>query len=181
MKKLLMVIPLVLLLCFTFSCQDKEAMAELEEFRAQAAVEEENEALVKRLFEESNQRNLEIWTEVCAPNFAFYQPSGSTNPISREELQEGVKNIYNVSFPDLTMSIEDIIAKQDKVIVRFNSTGTHKGEWAGIPATGKKGETSHIAIYRIQDGKIIEVRQEDDWLGTVLQLGMELKPKEVEK
>jgi hypothetical protein len=42
MKKLLMVIPLVFLLCFTFGCQDKEAMAELEEFKSQTALEEQN-------------------------------------------------------------------------------------------------------------------------------------------
>ena len=51
MKKLLMIIPLVILLCFTFGCQDKEAMAELEKFKAQAEVEEQNKVLVKRMYE----------------------------------------------------------------------------------------------------------------------------------
>jgi len=54
MKNLLMVIPLVFLLCFTFACQDKEAMAEFEAMKAQAAVEEQNIELIKGLLEELN-------------------------------------------------------------------------------------------------------------------------------
>ena len=49
MKKLCMISPLALILCFMVSCQDKEAMAELEEFKAQAEVEEQNKALVNRM------------------------------------------------------------------------------------------------------------------------------------
>ena len=58
MKKLLLVIPLVILLCFTFGCQNKEAMAELEEFKAQAEVEEQNKALVQKLIEEADKRTI---------------------------------------------------------------------------------------------------------------------------
>ena len=67
-----MVIPLVLLLCLTFACQDKEAIAELEAMKAQAAVEEQNKELVKGLLEELNNGNAEIWKELCAPEFEYY-------------------------------------------------------------------------------------------------------------
>lgn len=99
MKKLFMILPLALILCLTFGCQDKEAMAE---------VEEQNIAIVKRVYDEMNKGNMEIWKEVGAPEFAYYNPSRSTNPDSREELAEGLQNIYN-ALPDLTFSIEDII------------------------------------------------------------------------
>ncbi|MDH5743004.1 MAG: hypothetical protein OEZ52_05645, partial [Candidatus Aminicenantes bacterium] len=68
MKKLLMVSPFVILLCFTFGCQDKEAMAELKEFRAQAEVEEQNKELIRNLFKEWNNRNIDILNELYAPN-----------------------------------------------------------------------------------------------------------------
>ena len=56
MKKLLMILPLALIFCFMAGCQDQEAMAELEELRAQAHLEEQNKALVKSYIEEHNKR-----------------------------------------------------------------------------------------------------------------------------
>ncbi len=79
------------------------------------------------------------------------------------------------------MRIDKLFADGDTVIVWFIITGTHRGEWGGIAATGNKVEISHVEIYRIENGKIVEMRQEGDYLGLMQQLGMELKPKEVTK
>jgi len=180
MKKLLMFLPVVLLLCFVYSCQDKEAMAELEEFRVQAEVEEQNTALVKGFFEELNKGNTEFYQESFAPEYGWYFPSNNPKPLSREEEQEFIKALLD-TFPDINWSIEELIAKGDKVIVRFIARGTHEGEWQGIPATGNKIEGSGIWIARIENGKIVEARQDYDMLGDMMQLGMELKLKEEEK
>jgi len=59
--------------------------------------------------------------------------------------------------------------------------GTHQGEFQGIPATGNKVEISGIIISRIENGKIVEEREDWDLLGFMQQLGLELKPKEVKK
>ena len=67
MKKLLIVLPLALILCFMFGCQDKEAMGELEEFKTQGEVEEQNKGLVKSYIEEFNQGNRTLFQELCAP------------------------------------------------------------------------------------------------------------------
>ena len=74
--------------------------------------------------------------------------------------------------------MEELFASDDKVIFRFIQRGTHEGEYRGIPATGKKYESSGILITRIVNGKIVEQREEFDLLGMMMQLGMELKPKE---
>ena len=66
----------------------------------------------------------------------------------------------------------------DRVIARFVITGTHEGDLPGFPATGNKFEYSAIVFARIENGKIIEEKIEFDELGFMLQLGMELKPKE---
>jgi steroid delta-isomerase-like uncharacterized protein len=172
MKKRLMDIPLVILLCFTFGCPYKEAKTR--------AVEEQNKALIKRYIEGMNIRNADIIMEVYASNSFTYFPSGSTTPTSQEESIEMTKIYFN-AFPDLTHSIEELITSGDKVIVRFTARGTHKGEFYGIPATGNMIELSGIAIFRIEDGKVVEERAEADMLGFMQQLGMELKPKEAEK
>jgi len=180
MKKLLMVIPLVFLLCFTFGCQDKEAMAELEEFRAQAEVEEQNKALVKRMYEAWEKGDFEAYKEVVAPEYVWYLPSISTEPKSREETIEFGKMI-RIAFPGFSYSIEELFAVEDRVISRFILRGTHEGEFQGIPATGNKIESSGVMISRIENGKIVEDKEEIDQLGMMMQLGMELKPKEEKK
>jgi len=176
MKKYLCVVPLVILFCFTIACKDKAAMAELEKFRAQAAVEEQNLALVKRLTEELNKGNAEIVKELYAPDVKSYSPSGSTAPASQNDNYELTKAYFN-AFPDLNQTIEEIVAAGDKVTVRFIARGTHKGDFQGIPATGSRMELSGIVIFHIKDGKIVEERQDVDSLGFMIQLGMELTPK----
>jgi steroid delta-isomerase-like uncharacterized protein len=180
MKKLLMILPMTLILCFMVGCQDKEAMAELEEFKAQATVEEANIALVKHLIEELNKGNPEIIEEVYAPDVVFYSPSSSPKPLSRDELIEFAKTNFK-AVPDLNYGVEEIFSSGDKVIVRFIITGTHEGEFQGIPATGNQVKLSSIIIYSLKDEKIVEEREDADWLGLMQQLGMELKPKEGEK
>ncbi len=180
MKKLLMIIPLVILLCFTFGCQNKEAMAELEEFKAQAEVEEQNKELIKRMYEVINKGDIEAYAEMLAPEYVWYMPSRSTKPISREGTIEFVREARN-AFLDCHWSLEDVIAEGDIVLSRFIFRGTHIGEFQGIPATGNKVEMSGFMMTRIENGKCVEDKEEADTLGMMMQLGMELKPKEGEK
>ena len=180
MKKFLSIIPLVILLCFTFGCQDKEAMAELEEFKAQAEIEEQNIELMRKSFEEWNKGNSEFFMEATTSDYVYYSPSGNPNPICREDAVESVKMFWK-GFPDISFSIEEIIAKGDKITTRFVARGTHEGEFMGIPATGNKIELSTIIITRIENGKFVEEWEEMDRLGLMMQLGMDLKPKEGEK
>jgi len=181
MKKILMIIPLVILLCFTFGCQKQgEEVAELEEFKAQAAVEARNMELVKGCIEELNKGNSEVFADLLAPDYKFYSPSTNPKPLSREQILEQLKMIFQV-FPDANYNIKGLFASGDRVIVWNVFTGTHEGEFMGIPATGKKIETSSILIYRFDNGMIVEEREEFDRLGFMMQLGMKPKPKEAEK
>ncbi len=179
MKKLFMILPFSLILCFMVGCQDKEAMAELEEFRAQAALVEQNKELIRNYLQELDKGNAEILKEVYVTDSAYYFPSGITEPLSLEQEIEQFKMFHN-AIPDLVHNIEEIISVGDKVIVRFNARGTNTGdiEEMGIPATGKTVEVSSIAIWRIENGKVVEEWQEADMLGFMQQFGFELKPKE---
>jgi predicted ester cyclase len=162
-------------------CQDKEAMAELEEFRAQAAVEEQNKELVRGWFEAIDKGDWDFIREKAAPEYAEYLPSGVTEPMPLEQGIEQTK-MFIKGIPDILHDIQEIIAVRDKVIVRFIGRGTHSGdiEEMGISATGNKIEVSSICIFRIEKGKVVEIRQDADMLGLMQQFGFELKPKEGE-
>jgi hypothetical protein len=118
-------------------CQDKEAMAELEAMKAQAEIEEQNKALIRNGIEEMNKKNYEILRDIYAPSAKIYLPSNSSEPISIEQSIQMVKS-FHTAFPDFCSSIEELIAVDDKVIVRVIDGGTHEGEILGIPATRKK-------------------------------------------
>jgi steroid delta-isomerase-like uncharacterized protein len=180
MKNLILVVSLVILLCFAFACQNKAEKAELERFRAQAKLEEQNKDIASREWEAWSKGDFEAFKEVVAPEFVWYMPSSSAKSLSREETIEFGKRMHN-GYPDVTFSIEEMFAVGDRVIVRYIMRGTNQGEFEGIPATGKKIEIGGIMIHRIKNGKTVEDREEADMFGLMQQLGMELKPKEVKK
>jgi steroid delta-isomerase-like uncharacterized protein len=180
MKKPLCVIPLVLLLCFTISCQDKAEKADLEKFRAQAKLEEQNKEIVKRFFEELNKGNIEIMSELYAPEYRWYYSSITPKPMTREETIEFFR-MFLKAFPDTNWTIQELFPIGDRVIAWMVVRGTHEGEFQGLLATGNKVEFSSFDMFRIQNGKIVEEREETDMLGLYQKLGMELKPKEAEK
>jgi steroid delta-isomerase-like uncharacterized protein len=155
-------------------------MAELEEMKAQAEIEEQNKEIVKRLGEEINKGNVEIFKELCAPEFAYYSASISPEPMSLDEIIEAFQMEFK-GFTDYKCKTHELIAKGDKVIARVTCAGTHEGEYYGIPASGNKIEFGVIDIFHIKEGKIVEIREEIDSLGLMRKLGMELKPKEGEK
>ncbi|TET73418.1 MAG: ester cyclase [Candidatus Aminicenantes bacterium] len=167
LTQLFLVISLCFLLCFSISCQNQEAMAELEAMKAQVEVEEQNKALVNRMYEAFSTGDFEAYKEMVAPEYVWYFPSRSTKPVSREETIEFVKMLRN-AFPDIAYSIEELIAVEDRVISRFIVRGTHEGEYQGIPATGNKIEVSGIVMTRIENGKIVEDKEELDALGLMM-------------
>jgi len=175
MKKLYMILSLALILCFMVGCQDKEAMAELEEFKAQAEVEEQNKELAQKMFEAWGKGDIETFKEFLAPDYVYYYPSGNSKPKFLEELT-GIAKMYWNGFPDMSFSMEEIFAVGDRVIFRFIQRGTHTGDFMGIPATGNNFESSGILISHIENGKVVEEREDFDMLGMMQQLGMELKP-----
>jgi steroid delta-isomerase-like uncharacterized protein len=175
MKKLLCIVPLILLFCFTIACQDKAAMAELEKYKAQAKLEEQNTALFHKVVEEWNKRNSEYFKDVYAPDYVYFSPSGTSKSMSREDVIEMMKMLWT-AFPDCIWSINELVATGEMVMSRSTFKGTHKEAYQGIPPTGNKIELFLMNMSRIRNGKIIEEREELDGLSLMQQLGMELKP-----
>jgi len=162
-------------------CQDKEAMTELEEFKAQAEVEEQNKELIRRLLKGLADKNIGIMDELFAEEFIGYYASSTGYGL--EEFKDGTELAYS-SLSDMVHIIDDLIAEDDKVGARFTLRGKYTGEFMGIPPTGGQIEYHSILLYRIADGKIQEAwANYDSLFGMIFQLGMgmELKPKEGEK
>lgn len=178
MKRSLVFLPLFIVISFTPGCQDQQALADLENLNARAAVEELNAALITKLVDELNNRNENIYRELCSPEYLWHFPANNPDPLSRDQEMEFVKLIWK-GFPDIKWSIEEIIAADEKVVIRFLAQGTHEGEYLGMPPTGNAMEASGIIIYRIADGKITESREDADIVGMMEDLGMELAPAAV--
>ena len=93
--------------------------------------------------------------EVVAPDVLFHAPvpTGATGA-------EALKQVWRVllpAFPDLHVAVEDVIAEGDKVVARNTVTGTHQGEYRGLPPTGKSISYNEIFIFRFAGGRIAEI------------------------
>ncbi len=138
---------------------------------------EENKALTRRLIEEAfNKRNLGMIDEFASPNAVDHAAPPGTPPGP-----EGFKQMPGMflnAFPDLNITIEDMIAEGDKVVGRFAFRGTHRGEFMGIAPTGKQVNVTGIEINRIVDGKFVEHWENFDELGMMQQLGVVPPPEQ---
>ena len=128
---------------------------------------EENKAIMRRYYEAANKHNVDLVVEFVAPDFVDY-----SNKIEGQESLREFGNILEKGFPDLHWTIEDIVAEGDKVWVRTTMTGTHKGEYRGVPPTGEKVTIKAVDIWRIVNGKIVEAWAVDDLLDFYKKLGI---------
>jgi predicted ester cyclase len=75
------------------------------------------------------------------------------------------------AFPDLSARTEQVVAEGDRVAIHIWLRGTHLGDLAGIPATGKAVEFQLISIERVKEGRIIQHNSEAGWMHVLMQLG----------
>jgi steroid delta-isomerase-like uncharacterized protein len=128
----------------------------------------------RRLLEQSfNEGNFELIDQLVAPEALNHDPA---LPAQLRDLRgaEGVKRIvtmYRTAFPDVQMTVDDALAADDKVVLRWHGEGTHRGELAGLAPTGAHGSVTGISIDRWEDGKIVETWTEWDNMGLARQLG----------
>ena len=131
---------------------------------------EENKAVLRRNEEAFNKGDLAIADETIAPDYIYHGSSG-------QEFKglEGFKQIitmFRTAFPDLHVTVEDMVAEGDKVAHRLILRGTQKGDLMGIAPTGKQVTVSAITISRFADGKEVEAWSNLDQLGMMQQLGV---------
>lgn len=93
----------------------------------------------------------------------------------RENLRQ-LAQLWRAAFPDLKVTIDDVVAEGDLVAVAWTGGGTHLGDLFGIPPTGKHAVMSGIEFNRMQDGRIVERWGNNDQLGLFVQLGLAPAP-----
>lgn len=133
----------------------------------------ENKAVARRYLEEAlNKGNLQLIEELIAVTFIDHG-SGSSSPEAKSPARLAQQAaMVRTSFPDLHITIEDMIAEGDKVVYRYSMRGTHQAEFMGIAATGRSINVTGIRIFRVNDGKIQEAWEGWDELGWMRQLGL---------
>ncbi len=131
---------------------------------------EANKAIVRRFVEEvQNGGDLTVLDEIAAPDYVNHSaPSGV--PADREGLKQ-LTAMFRQAFPDGQMTIEDMVAEEDRVATRKTFRGTHQEELMGIPPTGQAVAIGLIDIVRLVDGKVVESWSVADDLGLLRQLG----------
>ena len=133
---------------------------------------EENKTVIRRSFEELwNKGNLSVADELFAPNYTHHDPS--TPDVGRGPESERKRvTLYHTAFPDLKLTIEDIIAEGEMVMARWSCRGTHKGDLRGIAPTGKQFTITGVSVARFTGGKMAEGWINWDALGLMQQLGV---------
>jgi steroid delta-isomerase-like uncharacterized protein len=132
----------------------------------------DNKALIRRFFEEVyTQKNLAAIEELIAPNHIDHSASAAGS-LDGPEGSRHLIGMMLTAFPDLHVTIEDMIAEGDKVVVRMTMHGTQQGALGSIPPTRKQVALSTIDIVRIAGGQIAEEWGIDDRLGLLQQLGL---------
>ena len=139
---------------------------------------EQNKKTVRRAFEEGwNNGKLDIFDEICDAGYVNHDPSRA----AMEHVDvAGYKQFVGgtlAAFPDCAFTILDQIAEGDKTDTRWQVSGTHQGEFLGIPATGKNALMTGMSIHRFVGGKIAEEWSNWDALGLLQQLGVVPAPQ----
>jgi predicted ester cyclase len=136
--------------------------------RRKSPLSEENKALALRSWEAVD--NPDLIDEVYAPDVVWHNPDQDTHGI--EEAKRYIGR-FTTGFPDMSVTVEDVIAEGDKVITRVTFRGTHQGEVEEFgPPTGRQVEGEGITIHRIEGDKIVEEWNSYDNLSLLQQLGL---------
>lgn len=140
---------------------------------ALAGAPETSERPVLRFYEEAlNAGREEAFTELLAPDVAYFNPATGTAR-GPEGVLAAIRGL-RAAFPDLRYTVEELIVDGDRVAARFTLRGTHRGPFRGRAATGLTVEIGGSTHYRVAGGKITEVRVFADFLGLLRQIGVEL-------
>jgi predicted ester cyclase len=139
-----------------------------------------NKEIMRRYYEAGHRDDLAAWDDVCSPDMVL--DAGFIPPIhGLESVRQFTAGMHSAFADDFFLSVDDLIAEDDRVAARWTEGGTHSGplmapDGSVIPPTGKRVALSGISMLRVADGKITEERVQADILGFMQQLGLVSPP-----
>ncbi|MCA2229406.1 ester cyclase [Nonomuraea aurantiaca] len=138
------------------------------------AQEARNKETYHRFHEVINSGDLEVISkavdELIHPDGRFHTAERTAVPAL--QAQKRIWEILLRAYPDIHVTVEDLIAEEDKIVVRQTVTGTNSGEYRGMPPTGKAVTYNEIFIVRFADGQIIDIWGVVDLYSQLRQLGL---------
>jgi steroid delta-isomerase-like uncharacterized protein len=131
---------------------------------------DERAGLMRRAMSEMwNEGNLEICDEIFAAHCSFHDPSFAVEGV--RGMKDQVSQLRTAQ-PDLHVDVQDVVVDRDMTAARFTMAGTARGEFRGLPATGKTYVMTGITMGKWEDDKIVEQWVNYDLLGALQQLGI---------
>jgi steroid delta-isomerase-like uncharacterized protein len=131
-----------------------------------------NKALILRFYDEVwNHGRLDAADDIFAPDYIRHDlrpGQGLPGPAGQKKIAAD----FRAAFPDVRNTVDLIVAEDDLVVARWTTTGTHTGPWGDIAPTGKPARFSGVNIFRIRDGRVVELWNHRDDLGLMQQLGV---------
>ena len=140
---------------------------------------EENKAVVRGWIEAFNERDLQGEADLLAAGFVAHVPA-APGPLEGLEAWRQFTGPFVEAFPDLRLTVQDIMAEGDMVAARVAFRGTHRGEFQGIPPTDKEVNFTSMEFNRVVEGKVEEHWVEIDLLGLMVQVGAIPEPEQSE-
>jgi predicted ester cyclase len=127
------------------------------------------------------QGKLEVADEILSPDYVDHVVKGpEAQTVRGPDALKQAAAMFRAAFPDLTYSVEDVVAEGDKVVARFSATGTHLGEFMGVAPTGRKITYTGFDMSRISGGQIVEAWASYDALALMQQIGAISMPEQPE-
>jgi steroid delta-isomerase-like uncharacterized protein len=136
---------------------------------------EENKRLSRAFTEYFSTGDAALADEVLDREVVFHGPGG-IGDVSGLDAVKGMVADFRAAFPDLHSTVVDQVAEGDKVVTRWRTRGTHRGDFGGFSPTGREMKIGGVTIERIAGGKIVEVWGAWDELGLMRQLGAVPEP-----
>jgi steroid delta-isomerase-like uncharacterized protein len=131
-----------------------------------STMSESNKLLVRRLYDEYvNTNRVAALGDLISDDLV--NGDGTRGPSGFAAVMTRLRG----AFPDLEYTVEDLIAEDDRVVVRWTLRGTHTGVFRGLAPTGKKVVNDGMAVFRIANGKIVHATVQTDRLGFLLSIG----------
>ena len=132
----------------------------------------QNKTVVRRLFEVINNGELDQLSDLVDEDVVDHNAVIFMQPEGPGAAKEGIR-LLRQGFPNLRINVEELVAEGDQVVARLTMSGTNTGEYRGLPApTQQHFRSEAIAILRIADAKVTEIRGAADRLGMLTQLGI---------
>ncbi|HEV8623009.1 MAG TPA: ester cyclase [Acidimicrobiia bacterium] len=134
---------------------------------------ERNKEIVRRYQDAYNSNNLDVLDELLAPDW-------KTQAFPTDLMEQTVENAKVVhrslleAFPDLHIRTHELVAEGDVVVQSYTVQGTHQGEMAGLPPTGKSMAVGGVSIFEIRDGRIVRHEAFSDFIDVLVQLGADI-------